>query len=149
VPSVQTAVSYLTLCSGQEATTFEKDDYGASSARSTEFIAVTNHDAFSQSRDPYEHKAKELGDVLPGVQDMLQDSIERRRCLQENWRKLNGGRAELSDVSIHDVVDLVQKYPTTNKTTHFACVMDPQKGEMYWCRRWEKPIGEEWIIQHS
>ena len=49
---------------------------------------------------------------------------------------------------IDDVVELVQKYPTTNECTHFACVLDPTEGTVAWCRRWMKPITSKWISNH-
>ena len=47
-----------------------------------------------------------------------------------------------------DVIEMVQKYPTTNECSHFACVMDPGQGTVLWCRRWIEPVSARWIRAH-
>ena len=51
-------------------------------------------------------------------------------------------------MNVDDVIEMVQKYPTVNECTHFACVMDPVEGRVVWCRRWMEPVTDEWIREH-
>ena len=49
---------------------------------------------------------------------------------------------------VNDIIELVQRYPTTNECTHFAAVLDPKEGNVAWCRRWMKPVSAKWIREH-
>ena len=71
----------------------------------------------------------------------------------ENWPMEVDGKSVVEDVNsvmdIDDVVEMIQKYPTTNECTHFACVMDPIDGSISWCRRWRQPVSAKWIRAHA
>ena len=145
-----TTACYLCFCDGQETTVIEKDRISAKSRSSQDFIVVTNGDEIFPGSD---HQSNEKEPKAPDdiMQAMLEDADERVRCAQDNWsnmRKTKLRRKSADDgrralMEIEDVVNLVQRYPTTNECTHFACVMDPTEGTVSWCRRWKVPRSEE------
>ncbi|PIA91976.1 hypothetical protein CB0940_09091 [Cercospora beticola] len=94
-----------------------------------------------------------------GMAALLKEATERQQCAEDNYQRIRmkkGGwwssTAEEAAfqplVTEEEIVELVQKYPTTNEETHFACVMDPKKGCVKWCRRWVKPVSGQWIARH-
>jgi hypothetical protein len=93
------------------------------------------------------------------LEELIEDANERKICAEKNYRSLlrrrskvlrQGGGGDLEDPvdtsgllpSVEDIVELVQKYPTTNECTHFAAVLDPLEGEIAWCRHWLEPVDE-------
>jgi hypothetical protein len=88
--------------------------------------------------------------------ELIEDANERKLCAEKNYRRLlrrrskalrqgSGGGSEYPAdspaflPSVEDIVELVQKYPTTNECTHFAAVLDPLEGRIAWCRYWLEP----------
>jgi hypothetical protein len=134
---------YLCFCSGKETAVIEKDRVSASVRTSDEFIVVTNsdHHADATCRQPIHKPIHD--DVL---QEIVEEAVNRRRCAERNWQVM---RAEQEAMNVQDVIGLVQRYPTTNETTHFACVMDPDTGRIVWCRSWKKSVGARWIREHA
>jgi len=98
--------------------------------------------------------AHEAASPATALEELLQDANERKACAERNYRKLvrrsklsqvGGDREENAESSItlpavDDIVDMVQKYPTSNECTHYAAVMDPTAGKFAWCRFWRRPI---------
>lgn len=85
------------------------------------------------------------------LEELLEDANERKACAERNYRKLVrhrskglqvGGDADSSIAlpTVEDIVEMVQKVPTSNECTHFAAVMDPTAGKFAWCRFWRRPI---------
>lgn len=171
---ITTTACYFCVCSGKATTVIEKDRVSAKSRSADEFIIVTNTDESPPSspspgnNTPAEEKvpsaaagqdnmkttkANELAEIVGEAKD-------RQECAFHNWRNLQSSKAReqrLSHISgddrkrlasVEDVVQLVQKYPTTNECTHFAAVMDPKLGRATWCRRWKEPVGARWIREH-
>ena len=155
---IRTTACYLTFSNGKETTTIEKDRISAFSQSSDEFIAITNCD-----QKPPSSTSSENNDRVPDefMQAMLDEAQDRQQCAYDNWRKMRSanprektpstlsGEETKSPATVEDVIDLVQRYPTTNECTHFACVMDPIEGAAVWCRRWLEPVCERWKREHS
>jgi hypothetical protein len=152
---------YLCFSNGQETTTIEKDRMSAVVHVSKEFIVVTNTDSsppYSQTEKTNDESQLRRPLALAGIDD--QEAKERQDCAFHNWanRRLVKARRlgpyilsedDLRTLSeVEDIVELVQKFPTTNEVTHFACVMDPTAGTFIWSRRWINPISEKWIREH-
>ncbi|XP_014550856.1 hypothetical protein COCVIDRAFT_31506 [Bipolaris victoriae FI3] len=96
------------------------------------------------------------------VQDILDDSIYRKECLtlawlawrrrrrrrrqqerQEQRQEEDCGAQEQSEivgVPLSTLERWVERYPVSNATTHFACIMDPGAGVFQWIRKFE--VGE-------
>jgi len=91
------------------------------------------------------------------LEELIEDANERKACAEKNYRSLLRRRAkELRQIhgsglqgqvgssallsTVNDIVEVVQKYPTTNECTHFAAVLDPLEGKIAWCRYWREPI---------
>ena len=125
---------YLCFCSGQETTVVEKDRVFAKLRSSTHFIVVTNNDEQSGG---HSHQT-DISTYSPAVVEIVQEAQNRKKCAEQNWARMTSARS--SSLRSEDVVQLVQKYPTTNEMTHFACVMDPNVGLVHWCRVWKKPV---------
>lgn len=154
---ITSTACYLCFCSGRETTVVEKDRITARSRSHTEFIVVTNNDEQQQAdrlRGP--DAASEMASYQGVIAEIIEEAQERKQCAEQNWQNvistrgsgaLQGGQSMLME--IQDVVDLVQRYPTTNEMTHFACVMDPSEGTIHWCRRWKRPVSKKWMKEHS
>ncbi|TKA69116.1 hypothetical protein B0A55_08869 [Friedmanniomyces simplex] len=135
----------------------QKDPITAKVRSSSDFIVVTNSDEEDTGGVGTAKENSTFGMILA---EIVEEAKERQRCAVENWRSLRlstANKCRLLDANgddvkglleVDDVVALVQRYPTTNEMTHFACVMDPRKGTVEWCRRWVKPVGALWIREH-
>jgi hypothetical protein len=160
---ITTTACYLCFCNGQETTTIEKDRISAIVRSSTDFIVVTNSDEEDPSdpnnTDTTEENAKATSAIPDtALQEIVAEAKDRTECAHNNWNNLqvtksntlpNTAVVDLKTLcTVDDIVELVQKYPTTNECTHFACVMDPLEGTVAWCRRWMRPVGARWIRAH-
>ncbi|EUC29540.1 hypothetical protein COCCADRAFT_40090 [Bipolaris zeicola 26-R-13] len=96
------------------------------------------------------------------VQDILDDSIYCKECLTLAWLAWRRRRrrrrqqerqeqrqeddcgaqeqSEIVGVSLSTLERWVERYPVSNATTHFACIMDPGAGVFQWIRKFE--VGE-------
>lgn len=153
-----TSACYLCFSDGNTTTVFEKDLRTAVGRSSDDFLVITNVDVPDDGSDPISPKTNP-----EFAQHFTEDAYEakdRRQCAEHNWRNLRLNKAQgmseddfamgKTEVQVHveDIIELVQKYPTTNDSTHFACVMDAKEGEIAWCRRWKNVVGENWIRNH-
>jgi hypothetical protein len=113
------------------------------------------HDDDAQVHAEAKPAAHDVSSPATALEELLQDANERKACAERNYRKLIR-RLEKesrvgSDKEVHvqssivfpgvdDIVEMAQKYPTSNECTHFAAVMDPTAGKFAWCRYWRRPI---------
>lgn len=164
VDIMRSTACYLCFSDGKETTVVEKDLTTAVVRSSTDFIVITNNDVkMGEGGDAEGGHGIEGEAVLSHtgeLAEVLHEAVDRRQCAEHNYtnmrvRKSNeaastGVKEEWKSVlQVDDIVSLVQKYPTTNETTHYACVMDPSKGTVTWCRRWMKPVSAKWIRAHQ
>jgi len=99
--------------------------------------------------------AHDIASPATALEELLEDANERKACAERNYRKLVRHRSKESRVggdkevnaqssivlpAVDDIVEMAQKYPTSNECTHFAAVMDPIAGKFAWCRYWRRPI---------
>lgn len=154
---------YLCFSSGAETTVVEKDRITAKVRSSDDFIVITNNDEEQPALNldtisPRQHR--EIRPKDAALSEIVTEANDRKECAEHNYRNMRvaaAKRAGLANPSpeelkklltTRDVVEMVQKYPTTNETTHYACVMDPKEGKVVWCRKWGKPVGARWIREH-
>ena len=148
LPSIPTTSCYLTLSNGQETCVIEKDRITATSRTSKSFISVTNHDV---STEESTRKTKRDSGGLPvatGMQEVLDESYERRDDLERRYCKIRDAQKYPDDTSeedvaidMKDVKRLVLRYPTSNECTHFAAIMDPTECDISWIRWWREEKG--------
>lgn len=150
---------YLCFCCGNETTVVEKDRITAKVRSSDDFIVITNND--EADPDLTVRTVVEKSPFAAALAEIVDEARDRKQCAEHNWNNMKVAKARepgLQDPSreelkalldVQDVVTLVQKYPTTNETTHFACVMDPAEGKVQWCRRWTRPVNAKWIREHQ
>jgi hypothetical protein len=143
----RTSPCYLVLCDGELTTVIEKELIGAKIRNSKEFIVHTNHD--TRSDNPAEPAQAEKSMIL-GMEIFLEESEERRACIQKKWdglrkrheKKLNEGleRGEAFDlkppmVKEDRLREWVRAYPIMNECTHFGCIMDAKTGTIRFLER--------------
>ncbi|KUL90076.1 hypothetical protein ZTR_02867 [Talaromyces verruculosus] len=102
------------------------------------------------------------------IQDLIEESTERYECLQARWDKkirrhnrqklrnseqaergtrsslrLRQKREEDAELAVtrQEAIEWLTMYPVLNESTHYACLMDPKKGEIFWGRRYD---ASEW-----
>ena len=152
-----TTACYLCFCNGLETTTVEKDRVSAVVRWSTEFIVVTNNDEEHFVNSNISEDDPKATPAIPDatLHEIITEARDRTECARNNWNNLRAAKSKKHPkaavktlCTTEDIVELVQKYPTTNECTHFACVMDPTEGSVAWCRRWTKPVGAKWIRAH-
>lgn len=154
-----TSACYLCFCNGIETTVFEKDRVTAKMHSAKDFIVITNVDVPDAERfkDPSDIDNAFDNAFSHSLRDVAEEALDRKGCAEHNWRNLLLSKTKTSRpkvgpkevmVETEDLVELVQKYPTTNEATHFACVMDAKRGAVSWCRMWKEPVGDEWIESH-
>ncbi|KAF2719015.1 hypothetical protein K431DRAFT_287191 [Polychaeton citri CBS 116435] len=156
-----TTACYLCFSNATETTVVEKDRASARSRSDKKFIVVTNTD-FSPAdlKDPSSHapRTKEVdkANFTAILDELAEEAQDRKQCAEQNWKRMRkanlaskppGSNAKEA-MGLEDVIEMVQKFPTTNECTHYACVMDPSDGTIKWCRKWDKPVGAKWIRAH-
>ncbi|RJE25411.1 hypothetical protein PHISCL_02234 [Aspergillus sclerotialis] len=96
LPTVMRAPStaaYLIFCDGIEAFVLEKDHRKATLRSDSAFIVATNSDHITPSprkhkKSPGEHLGAALGTgVSVSINDFIQESDERKACMQSHWDK--------------------------------------------------------------
>ncbi|KAH7071181.1 beta subunit of N-acylethanolamine-hydrolyzing acid amidase-domain-containing protein [Paraphoma chrysanthemicola] len=158
LPSIPTTAAYLIFCTPHETVILEKDLKTAKILKSSTFITTTNHDASYDTNEDTDHtevahvmhaKQQSLG---MGMEDIIDESIERKRCLVEKWmtwsteedkkgkrgRKNNRNEERDTGVPIGLLKEWLHAFPTTNQETHFSCLMDPARGEFRWVKLYEE-----------
>ena len=154
LPGTPTTAAYLIFSTSQETLILEKDLRTATTWHSSSFITTTNHDKSyeetTNNKSEYtahsETKQRFLG---IGMQDLIDESVERKACLTKKWEAhLRRQRCRSEDTIVgiraQDLKRWMLEYPVCNEDTHFVCVMDPGGGEVRWVRRFEEgEIGGE------
>jgi hypothetical protein len=146
----RSASCYLILCSGTETTVIEKDLHTSKIYTSNSFIVHTNHDSPTTTPDgAHQSTTPEKGSVL-GLGVFLEESEDRRKCIQKKWNSLVKRRATKLEegptaVRENTLVGWIQDSPVMNEVTHFACLMDPKYGTIRWIKRgaYEEADSEE------
>jgi hypothetical protein len=141
-----TSPCYLILCDGELTTVIEKEFIGGRIRFSKEFIVHTNHD--TRSDNPAEPAQPEKSQLL-GMEVFLEESEDRRACLQKKWdglmkryeKKLNETleKEELFEskpmVREDRLREWVRAFPIMNECTHFGCLMDAKTGTIRFLER--------------
>ncbi|CAK3939162.1 Hypothetical predicted protein [Lecanosticta acicola] len=152
-----TTACYLCFSDGNETTVMEKDRVSAVVRSNDEFIAITNNDIDREDEAAMKQEESTNSTFAMALAEIVDEAKDRRQCAEHNYHNLRAKKAKRSKMTadpkrileVDDIVEMVQKYPTTNETTHFACVMDPKLGIVRWCRRWKKPVTAKWIREHQ
>jgi len=153
---------YLCFSNGTETTVVEKDRVTAKVRSRTDFIVITNSDEQPENNNT-DAQANAAADgkssFSAALAEIVDEAIDRKQCAEHNWHNMKVARAahfptatpaqSTRSMDVEDVITMVQKYPTTNEMTHFACVMDPKEGNVVWCQRWVRPITAKWIREHQ
>lgn len=124
----------------------EKDRVTAITHTSTSFIVVTNHDAVYDDA-PGTHLAHAQNLTSIGLDELVSESMERKKCMAEKWRlaarayrrKQGNRKARAHEVTVSKEILMawVMDYPITKEYTHYAALLDPKTGEVAWARHWE------------
>lgn len=156
--TLRTSACYLCFCDGNTTTVIQRDRTTGKARCAEDFIVVANADfSGDYSTSNLSTMQDKSGSTAAALAEMLDESAERMESARENWARMMAKKARrrgqdargVESMNIHDVVEMVQRFPTTNEVTHFACVMDPRKGVVEWCRSWPDPVSERWIRAHS
>lgn len=159
IPSMKTTAAYLIFSNGQRTITMEKDYKTADVQSSKEFIVTTNHDAVEEAKS---EPAKQISDGntstqvqrATGMEVLVEESTDRKACMANFYekamtrlssRKRSKSSAYDTCVTPDQVIKWMNTYPITNEETHFATVMDPQKGEILWMKLYAEEMTEEMI----
>jgi hypothetical protein len=162
LPMVRSTAAYLIFCTPDEAIILEKDRRTGKIQKSSDFIAVTNHDASYDTQHDADHTeashAAHAKTAMMGIgmEDLVDESIDRKRCLVEKWeswshnqtqywrrRKITSAERD-GGVPLEELKLWMQAYPTSNEQTHFVCIMDPAEGAIRWVKRYaESDIGSD------
>lgn len=160
--ALRSTACYLCFSDGTETSVIEKDLTTSVVRSSKDFIVITNNDVDPEVEDATRTDMVE-GAASPytgPLAEIVDEAIDRRQCAEHNYTNMrvlkgkdptsNGFKEEWRTIlEADDIVQLVQKFPTTNETTHYACVMDASIGKVTWCRRWMKPVTAKWIREHQ
>jgi hypothetical protein len=161
LPTMRTPVAYLIFCTPSETLILEKDFCTANILRSDEFISTTNHDvaceyssttaaagtaASSTPPDSTPQSKTRMHAFLQiSMQEILDESIDRKRCLTSKWKawsqrqaqQAKRGQPAAKGVTLTTLRKWIETYPVCNEVTHFACIMDPREGVFRWVRKFE------------
>ena len=152
-PQTPTTAVYLTFCDSTQILVLEKDRVTAKPLLNSSFLAVTNHDT------SYEPPGSSLGSATPAseahaahaksrrlgtlMSELIDESMERKGCLTASWEShveslKERGHMKQKGVRLDMLKEWLLEYPVTNEQTHFVAIMDPEKGDVIWCRSWEE-----------
>ncbi|EME43382.1 hypothetical protein DOTSEDRAFT_89269 [Dothistroma septosporum NZE10] len=154
--ALATTACYLCFSDGTETTIIEKDRVTAVSRSSNDFIAITSNDLDHENEKVVEAAQRledERSPFVSALAAIVEEGKNRRLCAHHNYHNRRREHAKRigfgKGLNVDDIVEMVQRYPTTNETTHYGCVMDPTGGDIKWCRRWIKPVSARWIREHA
>ncbi|TRX94232.1 hypothetical protein FHL15_005000 [Xylaria flabelliformis] len=145
LPPIPSAPCYLILCDGREAALIVKD-HSTGTVRSTRgFIAQTNHDPKDDESALHTHEIsrQDRHEVITssfGVEDWIEESIDRLHCLQKKWDRLvvryqAKYSATKPSITERTLRKWISDYPTLNECSHFTTVLDPMTGKIRWLVR--------------
>jgi hypothetical protein len=146
----RTVPCYIVLCDGVETIVLEKDLKEAKVRTSKEFIVHTNHD--TPPEDSFAQGGGESGKVkhevssITGMDELVEESTERRACVQRKWdslkarqekkfREREGREEEVVSVREETLKGWIKADPVMNESTHFACILDPKMGRIRFLER--------------
>ncbi|KPI41870.1 uncharacterized protein AB675_5408 [Cyphellophora attinorum] len=144
LPSRRTTAAYLTFSDGVHALVLEKD-YNTAIARHDVdgFVVATNHDFASPAfdKEPIPGAASAVGPSRTcALDDFMDDSEERAACVGDKWRRHR--TAGENGITRRLAAAWTSDWPTANETTHYACVLDPDEGQVEWARVYVRPLRE-------
>ncbi|KAJ5759737.1 beta subunit of N-acylethanolamine-hydrolyzing acid amidase-domain-containing protein [Penicillium odoratum] len=141
IPHIPTTAAYLIFCDGSSTVTMEKDHRTAVVSSSSAFIVTTNHDQQPGSAPPEvvaNAKRKNhiglslLSDEVQDLADLIEDSNERRECMQSCWDRETRKQNEIAGQA-----------PTRKQAQSFAEPSGPRSSLRLRKRREEEQIKEE------
>jgi hypothetical protein len=162
-PSIPSTAAYIIASSSQLTTVFEKDRVTSGTRSSRSFIVVTNHDNITKTNPNDLSKESPVADALQvqhgmeAFMDLIADSTERQTLLEKKWSKAKqafkktypGTSTEDMYVTQNELSTWLQVYPIMNESTHFACIMDPERGEVVWLKRWKEIDSDQSILDDT
>ena len=133
--------AYLVFCTPQKVYCIEKDHRTASVRSSHDFLTAYNHDVKDEG-DSLRVKEAALdlaGGPVSGMENLVRYSTERKTHLDLLWhRAVNIRRRKYKRrthaVSMEDVLHMVRDVEISNEETHYAVLMDPERGKILWRR---------------
>ena len=150
-PKARTGASYVIVSDGRKTMVFEKDRMTAVMLASSSFIVATNHDN-AEDRDcsketeesKHLHGRGGVAELSTLVDELADDSVIRKGCVKEKWqatlKKAKSSSPKSVSIGEDEIVRWTRAWPTSNECTHYAAVLDPAKGTIFWSRRWLRPI---------
>jgi len=71
------------------------------------------------------------------MEALIEESKERRDCIQKKWNKYSMRHADGTMLAITEETlrKWVKAYPIMNECTHFTCILDPKTGQIRWLER--------------
>jgi hypothetical protein len=147
LPCTVSTACYIIASDGNTTTVFEKDRAVAEIRSSTSFITATNHDVACEVDPSHPNHPSKMLDTI-GMQDLIDESIDRKQCIEKKWRKIvtryckenPWATEDDASLAVGDLQRWMVSYPIVNECTHYAVIMDPKKGELVWCRRWKESL---------
>ena len=147
--------AYLVFCTPEKAYSVEKDNRTALVESSGEFLTTCNHDIADET-DPSRIHAVAQTVAGQGMAAIVDDSLERKKTVEKEWkkclrarRKLQGVNGPDKAVTVDDVLRMIGHEYITYGGTHYAVIMDPEFGRFLWRRayrtedlRWEEDEAE-------
>lgn len=142
--------AYLIFCTPERVYSVEKDHRTAMVESSNEFLTTCNHDIADET-DPSRVHAVAQTVAGQGMAAIVDDSLERKKTVEKEWKKYLRARRKLQGVNGRDkavmldhVLRMVGHQYITYGGTHYAVIMDPEFGRFLWRRayrtedlRWE------------
>ena len=155
IQNMHSTAAYLIISDGMKTITMEKDNGSAVVNSATDFIVALNHDSIDElSSDTYRSQGCTDQETLEvaGIESIVKYSKDRKFFIVTLWheaikreqRKRNKSRAtDKVFITQKTLEKWIDEYPITNEETHFACIMDPEAGEILWTRHYMESIEQE------
>ena len=142
LPAAVTTAAYLIFSDGDRTITMEKDHRTAVVKSAKDFLVITNHDEAAELQRDTRNNTQTTSHTaleMTGMLELVEESKSRKGCLVREWKTVSKGSGSHRAISQRRLVTWMNSYPITNEETHFALVMDPDKGQVVWIKRYLDP----------
>lgn len=142
LPAAVTTAAYLIFSDGDRTVTMEKDHRTAFVKSAEDFLVITNHDQADELQPDTRNGTQATSHTaleMTGMLELVEESTSRKEYLVHEWETASKGSGSHRAISQRRLITWLNSYPITNEETHFALVMDPDRGKVIWIKRYLDP----------
>jgi hypothetical protein len=147
----RSTAAYLIFGTPQRLYSVEKDHKSCSVASDEHFLVTCNHDLADEKTPGAIHEAARNVAPESGMDFLVDDSLDRKETVRGDWKKnvkkatrrgkqrdVKADEPAMGDgIKMKDVLGMLARENISNEMTHYAVVMDPERGKVMWRRAYQ------------